>query len=140
MSLITDPSLIFVMLAHVFLILSLYIVLVTRKAKAIKEGRVDLQKTALDDKQWPSEVVQVNNNINNNFQTPVLFYVVCLSAMLSGQSGGLMYWFAVAFVSLRFGHTIVHITSNYIPLRMPLFAGSLVALLSMVITLLARLL
>ena len=65
-------------LAQIFLTLILFIILGVRKAKAVKAGEVNRQQAALNNQVWPQDVVKVSNNIANQFETPVLFYVLCL--------------------------------------------------------------
>ncbi|WP_342631573.1 MAPEG family protein [Marinobacter alkaliphilus] len=56
----------------------MFIMLGVRKARAVKTGKVNRHQAALDNRVWPEEVVKVSNNIANQFEAPVLFYVLCL--------------------------------------------------------------
>lgn len=65
-------------LAQILLTLTMFIILGVRKVKAVKAGEVNRQQAALNNRVWPEAVVKVSNNIANQFEIPVLFYVLCL--------------------------------------------------------------
>jgi len=118
-------------LAQVFLTLAMFILLGARKAKAVKAGQVNRQQAALDNRVWPKDVVKVSNNIANQFEVPVLFYVLCLvlhSLHAVGTAAVVLAWF---FVVSRYAHAYVHVYSNYVPVRMRLFMVGCVVLLAM---------
>ena len=63
-------------LAHVVLVFMLYIYLGIVKSRAVKEGTVDRKEVALNPKAWPGSVVKVLNNLDNQFESPVIFYII----------------------------------------------------------------
>lgn len=119
-----NSLLIFVpVLAHVGLVLFLYVLLLRRKLSAVKTTEVDLKATALNCKAWPNEaVLKCSNNLDNQFQAPLLFYAVCgvLFAVDGVNQGTLI--LAWAFVLSRYLHCFIHTGSNYVPHRMKSFA------------------
>lgn len=121
------------MATQILLTILVFIPLAIRKKQAIKAGKADLSRTALDNSAWPDDVVLVSNNIQNQFQIPVLFYTLCLSFTLMGWSSWLILTLAWCFSITRIAHAYVHITSNYIPYRMGLFSLGLISLLVMTI-------
>ncbi len=117
-------------LAHIFLILLIYGLLGYRKAKAVKTGGVNLKATALDNKAWPDAVLKVSNNIDNQFEIPVVFFVLCLLFYGLDKVDDVVLSLAWAFVVSRYAHAYVHVGSNYVPLRLRIFAlGSLILLI-----------
>jgi hypothetical protein len=126
-------------LVQIWLTLMIFVLLARRKAKAIKQGEVDRKKTALHSDAWPDFVLQVSNNIQNQFQTPVLFYVMCFAFILSEGVTWLVLVFAWLYVASRLGHAYIHINSNYVPLRLRLFLLSTACLIIMAILLTAKL-
>lgn len=121
-------------LAQVFLTLVMFGLLGVRKARNIKAGLVDRRKAALDTKAWPEDVVKVSNNIANQFEVPVLFYVLCLVAWSLDAVSGLMLILASVFALSRYVHAWVHVGSNYVPMRLRLFlVGFLMVLLMLVL-------
>ena len=122
-----DQSLIFIpVLAQVSLTIFIFLILAARKAKAVNDGFEDRSKAALNNKAWPEHVVKASNSIDNQFQVPVLFYVVCLSLYQMGGVTTLALVFAGVFSVSRYFHAYVHLGSNFVPLRLRLFlVGSL---------------
>ena len=132
-------EILFPVLANILLVIIMFFVLGARKGAAVKAGLVGRDDTALDNKAWNDEVVKVSNNIANQFETPVLFYLLCLGAVIGGVSDTLLIVLAWFYTVLRYFHAYVHVTSNYVPLRMKVFIVSLLAILVMLGLIAARL-
>lgn len=120
-------------LAQVFLTLIMLIVLGARKTKAVKAGEVDRQQAALNNRVWPQDVVKVSNNIANQFEIPVLFYVLCLVLYSMNAVGMVAIVLAWLFALSRFAHAYVHIGSNYVPMRLRFFLLGCFVLIAMLI-------
>jgi|SRR5690554_633811 hypothetical protein len=121
------------LLAQVFLTLIMFIMLGVRKAAAVKAGKVNRQQAAIDNRVWPKDVVKVSNNIANQFEAPVLFYVLCLVLYSINASAIVAIVLAWLFVLSRYAHAWVHVGSNYVPMRLRLFLFGCVVLLAMLI-------
>jgi hypothetical protein len=120
-------------LAQIFLTLTMLIVLGARKSKAVKAGEVNRQQAALNNRVWPEDVVKVSNNIANQFEVPVLFYVLCLVLYSIDAVGMVAIVLAWLFALSRFAHAYVHIGSNYVPMRLRLFMLGCFVLIAMLI-------
>ena len=120
-------------LGQVFLTLVMFIVLGARKAKAVKSGQVNRQQAALDNRVWPEDVIKVTNNVANQFEIPVLFYVLCIVLYSTNAAGTLSVVLAWAFVISRYVHAYVHVGSNYVPVRLKLFMFGAITLLAMLV-------
>jgi hypothetical protein len=120
-------------LIHITLVIGLYILLVQRKVQALKNKLVDLKITALNNQAWPADVVKVSNNIANQFETPVLFYVLCTMLVLLQGVDAVSLVLAWVYVVVRIVHIYIHVGSNYVPRRLKVFAVSLLVLLAMLI-------
>jgi len=118
-------------LAQVLLTIIVYGTLVLAKAKAMKGGLVDLDRRALHDDAWPENVMKINNNIRNQFEVPVLFYVLTILLWRLNQTGVLAQSLAWLFVISRFVHAYIHTGSNYVPLRRNVFMFGCVVVLAM---------
>jgi hypothetical protein len=120
-------------LAQVSLTLFVYVALIRTKIRAMRAGKVDMARRALHDDAWPDDVMQINNNIRNQFELPVLFYV--LSSMLWALHA--VHWLALIaaamFVVSRIVHVYIHIGSNYVPARRQAFTVGWYALAAMVL-------
>lgn len=108
-------------LIQIALTLWLYIYLAIAKSRASKLGEVNEARRALHDDSWPDSVLQINNCIRNQFEVPVLFYV--LIGILWGIGGINIYVHCAAwiFVLTRIGHAIIHTGINYVPIRRKFF-------------------
>ena len=122
-------------LAHILLVIVLFVVMGRRKFAAVAAGQVDRKKAALDKSQWPEEVQKATNCIANQFEVPVLFHVLALMAQVQGMATGFVAVLAVFFVLTRYAHAWVHTTSNYVPHRFRIFTVGLLTVLLMTITL-----
>ncbi|PCI71795.1 MAG: hypothetical protein COB38_05210 [Gammaproteobacteria bacterium] len=121
------------MLIQISLTLFIFILLGMRKTSAIKAGGVDREKTALDNSAWPEGVVKVSNNITNQFQTPILFYVVCIMFYLTDTVSMAVYVLAWVYSITRLMHAFVHVSSNFVPARFGLFMIGVICLIAMTV-------
>lgn len=108
-------------LAQVLLTLLIYVHLIRVKIRAIKAGQVNKERRALHEDAWPDSVLQINNNIRNQFEIPVLFYVVCIVLWALEAVGIVALVAAWLFAASRIVHAYIHLTSNYLPNRRRLF-------------------
>ncbi|TRY29376.1 MAPEG family protein [Aliiglaciecola sp. M165] len=108
-------------LAQIFLTLTLFIILGMRKTKAVKAGEVDRKKASLDNRVWPEDVVKVSNNIANQFETPVLFYILCLVIYLINAVDMVAMVLACLYAVSRYAHAYAHVGSNFVPMRFRIF-------------------
>jgi len=108
-------------LAQIALTLFMYIRLAGAKAGAIKRGEVDEARRALHEDAWPESVQKINNNIRNQFEVPVLFYVMALSLISLNAADMAALITCWLFVASRWAHAFVHTGSNYVPLRRNIF-------------------
>lgn len=114
------------LVAQVILVILLFIRLGQLKERARAAGVVDFELTALDNDAWPDDVRQVANNIRNQFQVPVLFFVLVLALHARSSVDIYALVFAWIFVATRVMHSLIHIGSNFVPRRTRAFKLSLV--------------
>jgi hypothetical protein len=124
------PTLIFLpLLAQVLLTIYAYVRLAAVKSRAVAAGQVDERRRALHDDAWPDSVVQVNNNIRNQFEVPVLFYVLILALFALGAVGVFAHAVAWLFALSRIAHFAVHTGPNIVPIRRRVFMFGVVMVL-----------
>ena len=100
----------------------------------IKRGEVKIRDIALGQPNWPDQPTQCANAFHNQFQLPVLFYVLTILAWITREADLVFVALAWVFVILRLAHATIHVTSNRLPLRFYVFAaGSMVLLIMWVI-------
>ena len=120
------------LLAQVLLTAGVYLLLLQRKRRAFAERAVDRARLALHADAWPEPVQQVNNNLRNQFELPVLFYVLVLLILQIGRPALAAVVLAWLFVVLRYVHAWVHVGRNVVPLRRNVFALGAIAVLGLV--------
>jgi len=118
-------------LAQILLTIAVYGALAVAKARAVRGGLVDLDRRALHDDAWPDSVIKINNNIRNQFEVPVLFYVLTIVLWQLNEAGVVAQLLAWLFVLSRFLHAWIHTGSNYVPARRRVFMFGCVVVLAM---------
>jgi hypothetical protein len=112
------------MIAHAALIFGLYILLSTRRIGAVRDGRAKAEQFR-ENRDEPAESLVVKNAIANQFELPVLFYAVSILLYLVDADNPVTVAGGWLFVALRYAHAYVHVTSNRLRYRRPLFIASL---------------
>lgn len=113
--------------AHVLLVFVLYALLSFRRMRLVRAGKVHAAQFR-ENRDEPSESLVVNNSIANQFELPVLFYVCCLLLYITEADNIVSLALAWLFVALRCVHAFVHVTSNRIRHRRPLFMAGVATL------------
>lgn len=127
-----DPKLIFwPVVVQILLTAYMYIRLKNVKIEVVQAGGVDRQKAALDPDAWPDSVRKVNNNIRNQFEAPVLFYVLTIIVFVLGAVNPVTLGLAWLFVLTRLAHAYIHTGSNIVKYRLKVFTLGFVAVLGM---------
>ena len=116
----------------VLLTLTVMIILLRRRIAAVKAGEIEASfyKTYQGDIE-PRAVKQASRHYSNLFETPVLFYAACLTALSVGVANTSFQCLAWAYVLTRIAHAIIHLGRNRIPRRMQVYGLSLLLLLLM---------
>jgi len=104
-------------LVLVLMTLLIYVRLIRVKVRELKAGRVNRERRGLHEDAWPDSVLQINNNIRNQFELPVLFYVVCFMWWALDAVAPAALAAAWLFVASRLAHAWIHLGTNYIPAR-----------------------
>lgn len=108
-------------MGQLLLVMLLYLYLAIVKAREIKAGNVNRGEIAVDQEQWPASVRLINNNLRNQFETPILFYVLSILLWGLGAASKTTLALACVYLVLRYVHAFVHVTSNDLRLRTPSF-------------------
>ena len=92
-----------------------------------RRGEERPQDVDLRQPNWPRPVQQINNSYTSQFELPVLFYVLTILAIISKHADILFVAMAWIFVLARLAHATIHVTSNNLNMRGPVFGiGALV--------------
>jgi hypothetical protein len=98
------------------------------KRRAVNAGLVKLGDVALDNSRWPDDVRKINNNYNNQFELPVLFYAILPLMVLLVKVDWLQVTLAWVFLASRILHSVIHTGSNAIMQRGGAFVVGFVAI------------
>jgi hypothetical protein len=102
--------------------LGFYLAILRRQSLSRRETR--WQDISLREPGWPKHTMQVGNSFANQFELPVLFYVVTILALVTKQADLVFVVLAWIFVIARLVHAYIHVTNNYVPRRGLAFAAS----------------
>lgn len=105
-----------------------------------RAGEVTFKDIALGQPAWPRLPLLLSNNFNNQFQLPLLFYVLVAFAIIARKADLLFVVMSWVFVASRIAHTYVHTSSNHVPSRFRVFMVGAIVLLAMWIIFAARIL
>lgn len=110
------------------------------RSSALKAGAVKPQDVALREPNWPPQVAQIGNAYQNQFEVPVLFYVLTILAWMTRHADLLFVVMAWIFVALRLIHAYIHITDNDVSRRGPVFGVGTLVLMAMWVIFMIRIL
>lgn len=102
---------------HVGLIFFVAVRMGAAKRVALRAGRVSLADVAVDGSRWPDDVRKINNNYNNQFELPVLFYAILPLLIVLAKADWLQVALAWVFLASRILHSLIHMGSNVIMRR-----------------------
>src|SRR5581483_3046561 len=108
--------------------------LASLRTAALRRGEVRARDIALREPNWPPHILQVGYSFSSQFELPVLFYMLTILEIVTRQADLIFVILAWVFVLSRLAHAYIHVTSNKIRLRGPLFGiGALVLLIMWII-------
>jgi len=94
------------------------------RVRDVSSGTVRAADIALREPNWPKRTTQVMNSFANQFELPVLFYVLTILEWVTRHADFVFVILAWVFVVFRLLHAYLHVTSNIVNVRGPLFGGS----------------
>jgi hypothetical protein len=131
-------------LLPVFVLVALTFVLLVRTGRArfaaVRAKEVKVRDVALGQRAWPAAVQQVANTYQNQFELPVLFYVLVALALATRQADLVFVVMSWIFVATRLVHAWIYATSNIVKRRFQTFLAGAIVLMLMWIIFAARIL
>jgi hypothetical protein len=97
----------------------------------LRSGEVKVKDIALGERNWPNRVTQIQNSYHNQFELPVLFYVLVVLALITRKADMLFVVMSWMLVVSRLVHAAVHTTSNKISRRFMAFVVGVLILAAM---------
>jgi hypothetical protein len=99
----------------------------TARTQALRGRETRLKDIALGQPNWPERVTQIGNCFKNQFEVPLLFYVLIALALPLRRADLFIVLMSWVFVVTRFVHAGIFVTSNNVQQRgLVWFAGVLV--------------
>jgi hypothetical protein len=98
------------------------------RVTGLRNGTVDPSQIALREPNWPKRALQIGNSVSNQFELPMLFYVLTILQIVTHHADIVFLVLAWIFVIARLAHAYEHVTSNVVQRRGPLYGLGLAAL------------
>ncbi|NNM72362.1 MAPEG family protein [Enterovirga aerilata] len=134
------PAILLPVFVQVALTFALLLWTGSRRLHALRGQEVRPPDVALSQKAWPAPAQQAANAFGNQFELPVLFYVLVVLAIFARKADLLFVVLSWIFVATRFVHAGIYLTTNYIPHRFGAFLAGAVVLMIMWIVFAVRIL
>lgn len=124
----TVPMILLPVFVLVLLTLFLALWMGYERNRALTSKDVRIKDVALTKENWPERAKQVSNAYHNQYELPVLFYVLVAFAMFTRKADLIFVVLSWVFVISRLVHAYIHTTSNRVPRRFFAYAVGLLVL------------
>jgi hypothetical protein len=101
------------------------------RTTSLRRGEVGMRDIALGQPAWTEQATKLGNAFRNQFELPVLFYVLVVLAIMARKADFLFVIMSWLFVVLRVVHAAVHTGDNDVPRRFYAYLASALVLLAM---------
>jgi len=98
---------------------------------ALRRRELRIADIALGQRVWPVRATQVANAFHNQFELPVLLYVLVAFALITSRIDAVLVGLAWVFVALRLWHAFIHTTHNNVPRRFYVYLAGALVLMAM---------
>jgi hypothetical protein len=125
------PSILLPVFVQVGLTFALLIWMVLARRTALVSRETKIRDIALGQPNWPVRATQISNCYRNQFELPVLFYVLIAIALPIRHADLVIVILSWVFVVARFVHAGVFVSSNDLGRRSTAWIASALVLLVM---------
>jgi hypothetical protein len=126
--------------AQIALTFGLMMLMAARRASAFRNKQVRKADIALREPNWPPRALQAAYAFSNQFELPVLFYVLTIMALMTKQADLLFILLAWVFVVFRILQAWVFVTSNNLRYRAMYYGAGAIVLTLMWLIFMLRIL
>ena len=119
---------VFVLVALTF---ALLIGMVGTRRDALVSGKTKIRDIVLGQSNWPERATQIGNCYRNQFELPLLFYLLIAIALPLRHADLFIVLMSWVFVVMRFLHAGVFVTSNDLGRRSIVWLAGVLVLLAM---------
>jgi hypothetical protein len=121
-----------VVLLPVFVLVLLTLILALwmgyERNRVVYSREVKIKDIALTKENWPEQAKKVSNAYHNQYELPVLFYVLTAFALITKKADLIFLVLSWVFVISRLVHAYIHTTSNRVSRRFFAYLVGLVVL------------
>jgi len=105
---------------------ALLMAMATSRRNALVSKETKIRDIVLGQQNWPARTTQIGNCFSNQFELPVLFYVLIALALPLRHADFVIVMLSWVFVATRFVHAGIFVSSNDLNRRsLAWFAGAL---------------
>jgi hypothetical protein len=101
------------------------------RVTSVKRGETKMRDIALGQPGWPDDATQWTRAFQNQFELPVLFYVLVALALPLRQADLIFVILSWVFVVLRLIHAYIHTGTNDVPNRFYVYLAGAIVLMIM---------
>lgn len=115
-------------LLQVAVTLTIFVLMFRARASLVKKGDSKVSDFYTYENE-SSESRKWSRAVTNQFETPVLFYAICIMAFVTGNVDGTMLTLAWVYSLIKTAHVYIHVTTNRLKHRMRVFFAAFFVLL-----------
>jgi hypothetical protein len=101
------------------------------RVRSLREGKLCIADIALGERNWPPAAMQAQNSFHNQFELPLLFYVLIVLALITQRATLPLIVLSWMFVMSRTVHALIHVTGNDVPRRFWAYVVGMTLLIAM---------
>ena len=110
---------------------ALLLAMASARTRALSRREISFKDIALGQQNWPQRATQIGNCFKNQFEVPVLFYVLIALALPLRHADLFIVLMSWVFVVTRFAHAGVFVSSNDLGRRSTIWLAGVLVLLAM---------
>ena len=134
------PILLLPLFVEVLLTFVVMLGMMYHRTGSLQRGETRFEQIALREPNWPVRAQQFAYAFANQFELPVLFYVLTILSIMTHHADFIYWVLAWVFVLTRVSQAFVHVTSNNVRWRGGFYGVGAVVLLIMWIIFMVRIL
>lgn len=136
----TLPAVLLPVFVQVLLTFVLMMIMAGRRLGAVRGRAVRREDVILGQRNWPPRAQAASNAFSNQFELPVLFYVLVVLAIVTRKADLLFVVLSWVFVASRIVQAVAYVTTNVVPFRFTAYLVGAVALVIMWVVFAVRIL
>jgi hypothetical protein len=128
---VTYPMILAPLFVLVLMTFALGIFLAVLRGPPLMRGDIRPEQVSLREPNWPPRALQVGYSFQNQFELPMLFYVLVAFILITSTNSLIFVILAWVFVLSRIAHAYIHTGSNEFHSRSAALAVGAIALVAM---------